>query len=262
MQPSEFSKLATILLLAKYFSSEKCPRGGYSFFSIFIPIFLILIPTGLIVDQPDLGTALCHVLVGATMLLMAGVQWRVLLAGAGLGLMLLVPIWEFGLKEYQKLRVLTFIDPERDALGSGCHAIQSKIAVGSGAIFGKGFMQGSQTQLRFLPEQTTDFIFSVFSEEWGFVGTLGILICYMLLIRRLINISCATNDRFSSLVSFGVAALFFWHVFVNMGMVTGIVPVVGITLPLFSFGGSSVITLMACLGIASSIGRKRYYFSS
>ena len=262
MQPSELSKLATIVLLATYFSSDRCPRDGHSLLKMFGPLFLILLPTALIVDQPDLGTAMCHVLVGCTMLLLAGIQCRVLLISGALGILLLVPIWEFGLKDYQKLRVLTFIDPERDALGSGYHAIQSKIAVGSGAIFGKGFMQGSQTQLRFLPEQTTDFIFSVFSEEWGFVGTLGVLICYVLLIRRLIQIASATNDRFSSYVCFGVAALFFWHVFVNMGMVIGIVPVVGITLPLFSFGGSSVITLMACLGIASSIGRKRYYFSS
>lgn len=194
------------------------------------------------------------------MLLLAGLHKKTLLTLLSAGILLTIPFWLFGLKDYQRQRILTFMSPESDPLGSGYHAIQSKIAVGSGAFWGKGFMQGTQTQLRFLPEQTTDFIFSVLAEEWGFVGTFLVIFLYGFLIFRLLSISSRCQDTFSAFVAFGVAALIFWHVLVNIGMVVGVLPVVGLTLPLLSFGGSSVTSVMAALGLAAGFSFRRFLF--
>ena len=258
MQPSELMKLGVILALARVFSSERAPADGYGFFALFIPGIVLLIPAMLTVVEPDLGTALCQILIGGSMLLLAGVKPKILLRLSLLALVMLPVAWEFGLKDYQRQRVLTFMSPESDPLGSGYHAMQSKIAVGSGAITGKGFLQGTQTQLRFLPEQTTDFIFSVLAEEWGFIGSSLLLCLYGLLILRLINIASSHQDRFTSFVSFGVAALLFWHVVINIGMVVGVLPVVGLTLALFSYGGSSVITVLVALGIVLGSSARKY----
>ena len=260
MQPSEFMKVALILALAKLFSNRSAPLGDYRLSSLFAPFVLMAIPVALIVVEPDLGTALCHLLIGGSMLLLAGLHRKTLLTLLSAGLLLTIPFWLFGLKDYQRQRILTFMSPESDPLGSGYHAIQSKIAVGSGAFWGKGFMEGTQTQLRFLPEQTTDFIFSVLAEEWGFVGTFLVIFLYGFLIFRLLSISSRCQDAFSAFVAFGVASLIFWHVLVNIGMVVGVLPVVGLTLPLLSFGGSSVTSVMAALGLAAGFSFRRFLF--
>lgn len=259
MQPSEFMKLAVILTFARLFSRDNAPRDGYTYATLFLPTVLLMVPALLILKQPDLGTALCLLLIGGSMVLIAGVRITTFVSIAIIGAILAVPGWHF-MKDYQKQRILTFMSPEVDPLGSGYHAIQSKIAVGSGAVFGKGFLKGTQTQLRFLPEQTTDFIFSVLAEEWGFVGSVIVLSIYCLLILRLLNIASRSTDNFSSFVAFGVAAMFFWHVFINIGMVIGVLPVVGVTLAMLSYGGSSVVTMMASLGIVAGFSIRRFMF--
>ena len=260
MQPAEFMKLGLILLFARLFSSENAPREGYTIPTLILPTVLMLIPTALIIKEPDLGTALCHLLIGGSMLLMAGIRRGTLMRLGMVAVVLSVPAWGM-LKDYQRKRVLNFLSPEMDPLGSGYHAIQSKIAVGSGAVTGKGFLHGTQTQLRFLPEQTTDFIFSVLAEEWGFLGSIAVLALYGLLIFRLLTICSRCQDSFSAFVSFGVASMMFWHVTINIGMVIGVVPVVGVTLKLLSYGGSSVIAAMAALGIVAGFSIRRFIFA-
>ena len=261
LQPSEFSKLVLVLIMARVLSMEVFSHKGLNFFRLLIPIAILGFPVLLVASQPDLGTALCHVLIAGSIILLAGVQRSTLVCVFFLVLSAIYPAWAFFLKTYQKQRMLTFFSPETDPLGSGYHALQSKIAVGSGGLFGKGYMDGTQTQLRFLPEQTTDFIFSVWAEEWGFFGSSLVLLLYTLLLFRMFRSASSVGDRFSALVIFGVAANVFWQVLVIIGMVTGVMPVVGLTLPLFSFGGSSLIALMAGLGIAFGVSRKRQMFS-
>lgn len=260
MQPAEFTKLGLILLYARLFSSETAPLNGYNLKTLIIPVLLLVVPAVLIAKEPDLGTALCHVLIAASMLLVAGIQRGSLIKIVIVGAVLAVPTWSV-LKDYQRKRVLNFLSPEMDPLGTGYHAIQSKIAVGSGAVTGKGFLQGTQTQLRFLPEQTTDFIFSVLAEEWGFLGSIFVIGLYGLLIFRLLRVSSRSADSFSAYVAFGVAAMMFWHVVINIGMVIGIVPVVGVTLKLMSYGGSSLIAAMVGIGIVLGVSVRRYSFA-
>ena len=267
MQPAEFTKIALILLYARLFSSERSPTNadksgvqGYTLKTLVFPAVLLAIPTILIMKEPDLGTALVHILIAGSMLFLAGIQRGTLLRLIIAGGLLAVPGWHM-LKDYQKQRVLNFISPEADPLGTGYHAIQSKIAVGSGAVTGKGFMKGTQTQLRFLPEQTTDFIFSVLAEEWGFLGSLVILVLYSVLILRAFGVASRCADPFSMYVAYGVASMMFWHVFVNIGMVIGVVPVVGVTLKLLSYGGSSVIAAMAGIGLVAGFSIRRSVFS-
>ncbi len=261
VQPSEFMKLAMILVLARVFGAENAPRNDYTLPRLFVPGIIILIPALLIAKQPDLGTALCCMLIGGSMVLMAGVRFRTILVVTIFAIALAVPAWH-NFHDYQKQRVLTFLAPEKDPKGRGYHAIQSQIAVGSGALAGKGYRRGTQTQLRFLPEQTTDFIFSVLAEEWGFVGSAFVIAIYFLLMMHLLQLVSRTNDHFGAFVIFGMFALIFWQVFINIGMVIGVVPVVGITLPLLSYGGSSVLTIMAGLGIVSGISRRRFIFAT
>ncbi len=262
LQPSEFMKVALILALARLFSRRSASGQRYNLGSLIVPGLIMLLPVGLIVVEPDLGTALCHVLIGGSMLLVAGVQKRTLLGLSLACFCLSVPAWFFGLKDYQKQRILTFLSPEDDPLGTGYHAIQSKIAVGSGALTGKGYFQGTQSQLSFLPEQTTDFVFSVFAEEWGFLGSFFVIALYGFLLVRLLTIASRCRDAFPLFVVFGVASMIFWHVVVNVGMVVGVMPVVGLTLPLLSYGGSSVIAVMGALGLAAGISLRRFSFSS
>ena len=263
MQPSEFMKVALILALARLFSRDKSPGSqGYNLYTMIPSLTLMLIPMGLIVVQPDLGTASSLGLIGGTMLLVAGVQKKTLISLALSGFVLAVPAWLFALKDYQKQRILTFMSPESDPLGSGYHAMQSKIAVGSGSISGKGFLEGTQTQLRFLPEQTTDFIFSVLAEEWGFIGTLFVILIYGFLVFRILTIASRSPDPFPAFVAVGVAAMLFWHIVINISMVLGVFPVVGLTLPLLSYGGSSVVSVMLALGLAAGISFRRFLFAS
>jgi len=259
MQPSEFMKIGIILALGKILTREGI-QGGYGIKELALPAVVLLIPAGLTLIQPDLGTALCQCLVGGSMIFLAGVKRRTILTLGGVGIAALFPAWNF-LKDYQKKRIINFISPESDPLASGYHAIQSKIAVGSGALTGKGYLKGTQTQLSFLPEQTTDFLFSVLAEEWGFLGSAVVLSLYLFLIYRMVRVASRAVDPYSAIVTFGVASLFFWQCVVNIGMVTGVLPVVGITLPLLSYGGSSVLTLMFGAGLVAGVHSRRYIFS-
>jgi rod shape determining protein RodA len=255
-QPSELAKVAIILVLARYFSRrpQTAPLG---FGDLPAPLGLALLPAALIIKQPDLGSGMLVLAVAGGIILFAGVHWRTLLASAA-SLALAAPLaWPF-LKDYQKQRILTFLDPEKDPLGSGYHIIQSKIAVGSGQFWGKGFLTGTQSQLHFLPEQHTDFAFSVFAEEWGFVGSALLLCLYVALVLYGLMVARTCKDRFGQFLAVGVTALIFWQVFINLSMVTGVLPVVGIPLPLMSYGGSSLFTTLLALGVLMNVRMRRY----
>lgn len=257
LQPAEFMKMGVILAMARVLSRYPPAVGGYRLRQIVLFGLVFLVPMALVMKQPDLGTALVIGAGGSLMLLFAGVNWRTLLLVTVLGCALIVPAWSH-LHDYQKNRILALFNPDQDPKGTGYHINQSKIAVGSGELFGKGFLKGTQTQLEFLPEHTTDFIFSVLAEEWGFVGCVMVLLAYFLLLLRLLRVAGRARDLFSSLVVVGVGALLFFHATVNMGMVVGILPVVGIPLPLFSYGGSAMLSSMFGLGLAMGVSMRRH----
>lgn len=255
-QPSEFMKIAMAVMAAHLLSRETTPPP-YGALQIWKPVLAALVPAGMILLQPDLGTAVLVACVGGTAAVFHGLRLR-LLAGLGLGGLALVPLgWGF-LHDYQRQRILTFLNPERDPLGAGYHIIQSKIAVGSGQVLGKGFLQGTQVRLQFLPERHTDFIFSVLGEEWGLVGCGTVLFLYALLILWGIDIAAKARDAFGRLLALGVTSILFFHVAVNVGMVSGLLPVVGVPLPLFSYGGSSVLTTYVIVGILLSVRARRF----
>jgi rod shape determining protein RodA len=257
-QPAELTKVAIILVLATYFNRR--PRlEKMRLKDLIVPGVLVLVPVGLIIKQPDLGSGILVTLVAASMILFVGVHWRTL---GALALTMVVSspmIWGF-LKDYQKQRVLTFLNPDQDPLGAGYHIIQSMIAVGSGQFWGKGFLQGTQSQLYFLPEQHTDFVFSVFAEEWGFVGSVVLLLLFTAVALWGLQVARDCKERFGQLLALGVTALIFWQIFINLCMVTGFLPVVGIPLPLFSYGGSSLITTLLGVGFLLNIRMRRYLF--
>lgn len=259
LQPSEFMKITIAWTLAKYFHDDQY-RESYDIKSLLIPILLILIPVLLVMAQPDLGTALIILAVSASIILFVKVNTRLLLFIA-LAIAILLPVaYKFVLKDYQRQRILTFINPQSDPRGAGYNSIQSMIAVGSGQFLGKGYKKGTQSQLNFLPEHHTDFIFSVFSEEHGFLGFLALLVLYITLITNALKISYGSNDKFGMLFSFGLTALFFWHVFINMGMTTGIMPIVGVPLPFMSYGGSFLLSCMLSVSILTNIANKKSMF--
>jgi rod shape determining protein RodA len=258
LQPSEVIKIGVVLILARIFSRSVTPLG-YSFGELWLPTVLILLPVGMILKQPDLGTALMIVFIAGSMLLFAGVQRLTLIALTVIGLIAAVGGW-FVLHDYQRARVMTFLNPEADPLGSGYHIIQSKIAVGSGGLLGKGFGQGSQSQLSFLPERHTDFAFSVFAEEWGFSGCLILLLLYLFLIIWGLYIARCAADKFGMFLAVGITAMTFWHIVVNLGMVIGLLPVVGVPLPLFSYGGTSMVTTMIGVGLLMNVSMRRFMF--
>jgi rod shape determining protein RodA len=257
-QPSEFVKLSLILALAKFFHRPP-NREGYSLRNLSFPFLLLLLPMVLILKQPDLGTAIILFLVFFSVLLFVKIRWSSLLALFLVGSSILPLVWRF-LKDYQKRRIITFFNPDLDPLGAGYHLIQSKIAVGSGGIIGKGFMKGTQCKLGFLPEQQTDFIFSVLGEEWGLIGSLIVVLLYLTLILWGLRIAVQSKDRFGALVSFGVVAMLFWHAFINIGMVLGLMPVVGIPLPLLSYGGSFLVSTLIGIGLLLNVSMRRYLF--
>lgn len=248
-QPSEIAKLAVPLMVATYLGSRPLPP---SFRDTFIALGIIIAPTLLVAAQPDLGTSILVCAAGMFVLFLAGLSWK--LIGAGVVFLAgFIPImWFFLMHDYQKTRVMTLIDPDSDPLGAGYHIIQSKIAIGSGGIEGKGWMEGTQSQLEFLPEPHTDFIFAVLSEEHGMIGVLILLAIYLFIIARGLMIGAKAGSAFGRILSGGTALLFFVYVFVNIGMVSGILPVVGVPLPLFSYGGTSYVTLMAAFGLMMS----------
>ena len=252
-------KLALILVLAKILA-QRSSYNGLGLRELAYPALLTAIPFALVVKQPDLGTALLLLGIFASMVIFVRVK-RSILAAAGLILLISVPmVWNFGLKTYQKNRVLTFIDPGRDPRGTGYNSIQSKIAVGSGQFAGKGFQKGTQSQLEFLPERHTDFIFSVLSEEFGFFGSLSTFILFLILFTRSIETASQAREKTGALIVVGVLSYLFFHVIVNIGMVIGLMPIVGVPLPLLSYGGSSLLTTMLGLGLISSVYFRRYLF--
>jgi rod shape determining protein RodA len=257
-QPSEFVKISLILALAKFFHRPPS-REGYSLRHLAFPFLLLVLPMVLILKQPDLGTAIILFLVFFSVLLFVKIRWSSLLALFVVGGSILPLVWRF-LKEYQKRRIVTFFQPDLDPLGSGYHLIQSKIAVGSGGITGKGFMKGTQCKLGFLPEQQTDFIFSVIGEEWGLIGSLIVVLLYFGLILWGLRIAIQAKDRFGAILSFGVVAMLFWHTFINIGMVLGLMPVVGIPLPLLSYGGSFLVSTLIGMGLLLNVSMRRYLF--
>ncbi len=258
-QPSETMKLALILVLAKVLSTKSKP-GGLGFIDLIVPLLIVVGPFVLIVKQPDLGTALLVGVVGFSMILFVGVRRYIIIAALLSGMLGTALAWKYGLKEYQKNRIETFMEPDRDPRGSGYNSIQSKIAVGSGRFLGKGFRKGTQAQLEFLPERHTDFIFSVLSEEHGFVGAVTTIGLFSMLFFLAIRIGAQAKDRFGSLMVVGCLSYLFGHMAINIGMVIGLLPIVGIPLPLLSYGGSSMFSTMLCLGIISSVSYRKFLF--
>ena len=250
LQPSELMKVSLVIFLARYY--HKIPTRSVSNIKyIFIPFLSFLVPVFLVVSQPDLGTAVLIAISGLIVIWLSGFRMKYFLYSFFISI-LLVPVAISFLKPYQKSRILTFLNPERDPLGAGYQIIQSKIAVGSGGIFGKGFLQGSQSYLDYLPEKHTDFIFTLFSEEFGFIGSIILLSIYALIIYRIIKIGSNSKNNFARLFCFGFAASFFVYVTVNMSMVLGLLPIVGAPLPIMSYGGSSMLSIMIGLGIVMS----------
>jgi len=246
LQPSEFVKYTLILALAKYFHSI---NNDSSFIkTLIIPLIITIVPVLLVITQPDLGTALIILIGGISLFWISGLNYKYFIVGVFSILCSLPVLWQY-LKDYQKDRVLTFFNPERDPLGNGYHIMQSKIALGSGGIFGKGYMEGTQSHLNFLPEMQTDFIFTMLGEEFGFIGTLLLLLIYAALIMISIRLALKSRSLFSKYLSLGVCNVFFIYVFVNIGMVTGLLPVVGVPLPFISYGGSSMLAVMFGFGL-------------
>jgi rod shape determining protein RodA len=256
IQPSEPIKIAVIITLARYYS-RIVNMDGFTLKELITPCILILVPFMLIVKQPDLGTALLLGLIAGSITLFVKIERRSL-GGLILSAVFIVPAVWFFLEDYQKKRILTFLNPDRDPLGAGYHIIQSKIAIGSGMMTGKGYLHGSQNVLSFLPEQHTDFIFSVLAEEWGFIGALVLLLLFLILLLLALNIAYQCRDAFGTILAVGIASMIFWQVFINIGMVMGLLPVVGMPLPLFSYGGSSTLTLMISIGILLNISMRRF----
>ncbi|HEY5974711.1 MAG TPA: rod shape-determining protein RodA, partial [Geobacteraceae bacterium] len=234
--------------------------GGLRIRDLGLPMLILGVPALLIMKQPDLGTAIMVIMVVGAVLVYVGIRWSTIAYLALAAVPLVWTAWHFFLREYQKNRILNFLDPERDPLKSGYHIIQSKIAVGSGGLAGKGYLQGTQSQLRFLPEQHTDFAFSVFAEEWGFVGCLVVVALYLVLVLWGLQVANRCSDRFGSLLAVGITAMLFWHIVINMGMVIGLFPVVGVPLPFFSYGGTSMVTSMIGVGILLNISMRRFMF--
>lgn len=258
-QPSETMKVALILLVAKILTERIRPEG-MGIKELIYPLIITLVPFAVTVVQPDLGTSLLYIAVVGTIIFFVKIKKSVLVT-AFVAIAITIPVvWKFGLKEYQRNRVLTFISPGRDPRGAGYNSIQSKIAVGSGQIFGKGFKKGTQSQLEFLPERHTDFIFSVLSEEHGFVGSITTIMLFGVLFIIGIRIAQSTKDPYACIVTVGLLSILFWHFFINIGMVMGLLPIVGVPLPLISYGGSSLLTTMASLGIVSSVAYNRSLF--
>jgi len=253
-QPSELMKVAVPMMIAWYLADSPLPPPARR---TILAGVLFMVPALLIAQQPDLGTSLLVAAAGTFVLLFAGLRWRVVLYGALTLIPSAVVLWHYGMHDYQRSRVLTFLNPERDPLGAGYHIIQSKIAIGSGGMYGKGWLNGTQSHLEFLPERHTDFIFAVFGEEFGLFAILMLLSLYAYVVLRCLYIAVHAQDTFSRLLAGSLTMVFFVYLFVNIGMVSGLLPVVGLPLPLFSYGGSSMVTVMAAFGILMSVHTHR-----
>jgi rod shape determining protein RodA len=251
-------KISMVIALAKFFN-DHAQVNEYRLRDLWQPFMIIALPALLVIKEPDLGTSLLLVIVSFSIVLFAKMKWR------SLFILIFVtvssgPFFWMSLKAYQQQRILTFLDPELDPLGAGYHINQSKIAIGSGLLWGKGFLEGTQTRLHFLPEQHTDFAFSVLAEEWGFVGVLLLLLLFLSLILWGISIARSSKDRFGALISVGVVAIVFWQTVINVSMTTGLLPVVGIPLVMVSYGGSAILSTMIGMGLLMNISMRRFMF--
>ena len=255
-QPSEFSKFTLVLALSHHFRDFEQPKGNWLW--MIWPLALMAVPVVLIIKQPDLGTAMLLLIVFIPIIFLMGIRLKTIFIMGLLSLASLPVVWMFVLKSYQKGRILTFLNPERDPLGSGYHIIQSKIAIGSGGVFGKGFGEGTQGQLNFLPAHHTDFIFAVFSEEWGFVGAMLVLLLFLILTMWSLAEVLKAKNRVSAILITGIVAIIISHVLINIGMTTGLMPVVGVPLPFFSYGGSSMLSMMFGIGLLLNIRMRRF----
>jgi rod shape determining protein RodA len=258
-QPSEITKIAMVLVLSRWYSKAS-PEQEIGFRELIIPFLITFIPAIMIIIQPDLGTGMLVMLIFFIITFYRKLKWKTIVIMAIIGMIGATVVYNFGLREYQKKRITTFIDPEFDAKGSGYNAIQSKIAIGSGQFFGKGFRRSSQGALNYLPENHTDFIFAIFNEEHGFVGSVFLIALYIALFYRLLWLASNVNKIFDSVVVVGVLAIFFAHTMINMSMVSGLMPIVGVPLPFMSYGGSNLLTFGICCGIVTSISNARSLF--
>lgn len=259
IQPAEFAKIAYIIILARYFANNPA-HDGYGFWELWRPLLLMLIPCGLIIMQGDLGSSMFLVLIFGTVAFFARIRRRTFIAFVVIGVASVMAIYMFGLKDYQRERIATFMNPEADTRGSGYHLMQSKIAVGSGRVFGKGYLKGNINKLRYLPERHTDFVFPVFAEEWGFAGGTVLLLLYTALLLMAIDIARRSKERFGGFLAVGVAMMIFCQLLINLGGVLGLMPLTGVTLPLMSYGGSSMVAVLASLGMVLNISKRRFMF--
>jgi rod shape determining protein RodA len=259
LQPSELMKITVVLALSRWFTRNN-PDREMGFKEVIFPFLMVLLPALLIIVEPDLGTGLLILLIFLVIAFYRSLKWKTIFIIALLSVVGGTAMYNFGLKEYQKKRILTFIDPDADAQGSGYNAIQSKISIGSGKIFGKGYMKSSQASLNYLPENHTDFVFSVFNEEHGFLGASILIFLYLTLFYRLIWLAQSVTKVYQSICAIGLMSIYFWHTFINMGMVMGLLPIVGLPLPLMSYGGSSLLTFGIACGLATSISNSRNLF--
>ncbi|MFC2074889.1 rod shape-determining protein RodA [Bdellovibrionota bacterium] len=258
-QPSDPMKIALILALAKYFHNQR-RDVAYRLRELVVPFVIIGVPAFLILVEPDLGTTLLLCFIAMAVIMFMKIRWQSLLILVVLALIAIPITWKFVLKDYQKGRIETFLNPASDPKGKGYHSIQSMIAVGSGQLWGKGYRKGTQTQLKFLPEQHTDFIFSVFAEEHGFFGSLVVILLYLALLGFGIRVASRAKEKFGAILGLGCVSILFWHMLINIGMITGIMPVVGVPLPFMSYGGSSLVTSMIAVGLLLNISMRRFIF--
>ncbi len=260
MQPSEFMKLGLAMALARYFSRVS-PERELSLGDLWVPGLIAGVPAVMVIVQPDLGTGMLLLLIFALIIFYKRLKWRTIIT-LGVGALVAgVLMYNFGLREYQRKRIHTFIDPYADAKGSGYNAIQSEIAIGSGRLFGKGFKNSSQASLQYLPENHTDFVFAIFNEEHGFFGAVFLIVLYLILFMRLVWLASSVQRFYDSVLVVGILGIFFWHTFVNMSMVSGIMPIVGVPLPMMSYGGSAMLTYGVCIGIVTGISNSRNFFN-
>ncbi|MBI5286310.1 MAG: rod shape-determining protein RodA [Deltaproteobacteria bacterium] len=258
-QPSELAKISLVVMLARHFSEKRLLEEGLSIKDLMLPASLLLVPFIIVAKEPDLGTALILFFIFASMSLFVKIRLKTLI-GLVVTFLPFIPLTWHLLKDYQQVRILSFWDPTMDPRGTGYHLIQSKIAIGSGGLLGKGFGNGTQAQLKFLPEHHTDFVFSVLAEEWGFVGSVITLGLYLILFLWGLKATREAKDRFGTLLAFGISSMFFWHIAINIGMVTGLLPVVGVPLPFISYGGSFLLMAMIGVGILINVRMRRFIF--
>lgn len=259
IQPSELAKWVVLILIARHLQKRPSLTGDYTLRDLAVPLILVAPIAALVAMEPDLGTTVILMLIVFTVLIFAGLRWRSFLWLVLAGVAALPLFWSV-LEDYQRDRILCFIDPARDPLGAGYHLVQSKIAVGSGGFLGKGFREGTQSHLRFLPEHHTDFAFSVWAEEWGFVGAVVVLGLFFLLLAYGLYVAYKAEDQAGRALAFGVVSFLFWPVFVNLGMTLGLLPVVGVALPFISYGGSALVTSMMALALLQNIRLRRFMF--